>query len=55
LVTSSNMAKLMSFPTSDSTLLGMNNVIEWELPSPLDNSRFLHSLFRACFITGHVI
>jgi hypothetical protein len=28
LVTSSNMAKLMSFPTSDSTLLGMNNVIE---------------------------
>jgi hypothetical protein len=37
------------------SLLGMNNVIELELPSPLDNSRVFHSLFRACFIVGHVI
>ncbi len=37
------------------SLLGVNNVIEWEFPSPLDSSRFLHSLFRACSIAGHVI
>jgi hypothetical protein len=37
------------------SLLGVNNVIEWELPSPLDSSHFLHSLFRACFVAGHVI
>jgi hypothetical protein len=37
------------------SLLGVNNVIEWELPFPLDSSHFLHSLFRACFIAGHVI
>jgi hypothetical protein len=40
---------------SETSLLGVNNVIEWELPSPLDNSRFLHSLFKACFIVGHMI
>ncbi len=40
---------------SETSLLGVNNVIEWELPSPLDSSCFLHSLFRACSITGHVI
>jgi hypothetical protein len=40
---------------SETSLLGVNNVIEWKLISPLDNSRFLHSLFRACFIIGHVI
>jgi hypothetical protein len=37
------------------SLLGVNNVIEWEFLSPLDNSCFFHSLFRACFITSHVI
>ncbi len=40
---------------SETSLLGVNNVIEWELPSPFDSSRFLHSLFRACSIVGHVI
>ncbi len=40
---------------SETSLLGVNNVIEWELLSPLNNSHFLHSLFRACSITGHVI
>ncbi len=40
---------------SETSLLGVNNVIEWELPSPLDSSRFLHSLFKACSIVGHVI
>jgi hypothetical protein len=40
---------------SKMSLLGVNNVIEWELPSPLDSSHFFHSLFRACFIDGHVI
>jgi len=40
---------------SEASLLGVNNVIEWELPFPLDSSRFLHSLFKACFIIGHVI
>jgi hypothetical protein len=40
---------------SKTSLLGVNNVIEWELPSPLNNSRFFHSLFRACSITSHVI
>jgi len=43
---------MLQFETS---LLGVNNVIEWELLSPLDNSHFLHSLFRACFIAGYVI
>ncbi len=43
---------MLKFETS---LLGVNNVIKWELLSPLDNSRFFHSLFRACFIVGHVI
>jgi hypothetical protein len=40
---------------SKTSLLGVNNVIEWELLFLLDNSRFLHSLFRACCIAGHVI
>jgi hypothetical protein len=40
---------------SEMSLLGVNNVIKWERPSPFDNSCFLHSLFRACFIVGHVI
>jgi hypothetical protein len=40
---------------SETSLLGVNNVIEWELRSPLDSSRFLHSLFRACSIASHVI
>jgi hypothetical protein len=42
---------------SEMSLLGVNNVIEWEgkLPSPLDNSCFFHSLFRACSIASHVI
>jgi hypothetical protein len=40
---------------SETSLLGVNNVIEWELPFPFDNSRFLHSLFKACSIVGHVI
>jgi hypothetical protein len=31
---------------SEMSLLGVNNVIEWELFSPLDSSHFLHSLFR---------
>jgi hypothetical protein len=43
---------VLKFETS---LLGVNNVIEWELPSPLDSSHFPHSLFRACSITSHVI
>jgi len=43
---------MLKFKTS---LLGVNNVIKWELFSPFDNSRFLHSLFKACSITGHVI
>jgi hypothetical protein len=40
---------------SKTSLLGVNNVIEWEIPFPFDKSCFLHSLFRACFIVGHVI
>jgi hypothetical protein len=40
---------------SETSMLGVNNVIEWELLSPLDSSRFFHFLFRACFIVGHVI
>ncbi len=40
---------------SETSLLGVNNVIKWELPFLLDNSRFLHSLFKACSIVGHVI
>ncbi len=39
----------------ETSLLGVNNVIRWELLSPFDNSCFLHSLFRARFIVGHVI
>jgi hypothetical protein len=39
----------------ETSLLGVNNVIEWELPSPFDSLRFLHSLFRACSIASHVI
>jgi hypothetical protein len=37
------------------SLLGVNNMIEWELFSPFDNSRFLHFPFKACSIAGHVI
>jgi hypothetical protein len=40
---------------SETLLLGVNNVIEWELPSPFDSSGFPHSLFKACSIIGHVI
>jgi len=40
---------------SKMSLLGVNNVIEWELPSLLDSSRFFHSLFWACFVANHVI
>jgi hypothetical protein len=40
---------------SKTSLLSVNNVIEWELPSPFDSSHFLHSLFRACSISSHVI
>jgi hypothetical protein len=40
---------------SKTSLLGVNNVIEWELISPFESSRFLHSLFRACSNDGHVI
>jgi len=40
---------------SETTLLGVNNVIERELPFPFDSLRFLHSLFKACSIVGHVI
>ncbi len=40
---------------SETSLLSMNNVIELKLPSPLDNSRVFHSLFRACSIVGHAI
>jgi hypothetical protein len=43
---------MLKFETS---LLGVNNVIEWELPFPLNSSRFLHSLLKACSIPGHVI
>jgi hypothetical protein len=43
---------MFKFKTS---LLGVNNVIEWELPSPFNNSSFLHSLFKVCSIAGHVI
>jgi hypothetical protein len=39
----------------ETSLLSVNNVIEWELFSPFDNSRFFHSLFKACSIAGHVI
>jgi hypothetical protein len=35
---------------SETSLLGVNNVIEWELLSPLDSWHFLHSLFKACTI-----
>jgi hypothetical protein len=37
------------------SLLGVNNAIQWEFPSPFDSSRFFHSLFKACSIVGHVI
>jgi hypothetical protein len=40
---------------SETSLLGVNNMIEWELLSPLDSSHFFHSLFKACSIVGHVI
>jgi hypothetical protein len=40
---------------SETSLLGVNNVIEWKLFSPLDSSCFLHSLFNACSIASHVI
>jgi len=40
---------------SKTSLLGVNNVIEWKLPFPLDSSHFLHSLFKACSINSHVI
>jgi hypothetical protein len=40
---------------SETSLLGVNNVIELELASPFDSSHFLHSLFKACFIARHVI
>jgi len=43
---------MLKFETS---LLGVNNMIEWQLLSPLNNSCFLQSLFRACFIASHVI
>jgi hypothetical protein len=40
---------------SEISLLGVNNVIKWELASPFNSSHFFHPLFRACFIVGHVI
>jgi hypothetical protein len=39
----------------ETSLLGVNNVIEWWLLFPLNSSRFLHSLLRACSIASHVI
>ncbi len=39
----------------ETSLLGVNNVIEWEFPSPFNSSCFLHPLFRTCSIIGHVI
>jgi hypothetical protein len=43
---------MLKFETS---LLGVNNVIEWEFLFLLDSPHFLHSLVKACSITGHVI
>jgi len=43
---------MLKFETS---LLGVNNVMERKLLFPLDNSHFFHSLFRACSIADHVI
>jgi hypothetical protein len=40
---------------SEMSLLGVKNVIDWELPFLLDSPRFFHSLFRACVITGLMI
>jgi hypothetical protein len=40
---------------SETSLLGVNNVMELKLPSPFDNSCFLHFLFGACYIASHVI
>jgi hypothetical protein len=40
---------------SKTSLLGVNNEIDWKLLSPLDSSRFFHSLFRACSIASHMI
>ncbi len=37
------------------SLLHVNNVIEWKLPSPFNSSCFLHSLFRACSIISYGI
>jgi hypothetical protein len=34
---------------SETSLLGVNNVIEWEFFFPLDNSHFFHSLFKGMF------
>jgi hypothetical protein len=34
---------------SKTPLLSVNNVIQWELLSPLDSSCFLHSLFKAIY------
>jgi hypothetical protein len=39
---------------SETSLLGVNSVIKWELLSPFDSSRFLHSLFKTCSIASHV-
>jgi hypothetical protein len=40
---------------SETSLLGVKNMIEGELHSLLNSSCFLHSLFKACFIANHVI
>ncbi len=40
---------------SETSLLGVNNVIEWELLSQFNSSCLFHSLFKACSIIGHVI
>jgi hypothetical protein len=40
---------------SETSLLGVNNVIKWKRLSPFNSSRFLHSLSRACSVDGHVI
>jgi hypothetical protein len=40
---------------SETSLVGVNNEIESELLSPLDSSRFFHSLLRAYSMVGYVI